>query len=104
MQGYGDPMQVFQVMVTVSPEAVDEFAAVTVANSAASLLEPGCLRFDVLQHEDDPTTFTLAEAYVDESAIAAHKETEHYRVWAEVTNRVQSAPRVKQVFTALAGI
>lgn len=97
-------MYVFQVTVTVAPGSEDEFAQVTVANSAASLQEPGCLRFDVLQHADDPTMFTLAEAYVDEAALAAHKETEHYEAWAEVCNRVQTQPRTKQVFTALAGI
>lgn len=98
------PMYVFQVVVTIHPEAEEEFAAVTVANSAASLQEPGCLRFDVLQHDDDPTRFTLAEAYVDEGALDAHKQTDHYRAWAEVTNRVQTEPRVKQVFRALAGL
>ncbi|MBB1509023.1 antibiotic biosynthesis monooxygenase [Tessaracoccus sp. MC1756] len=97
-------MYVFQVVVTIHPEAEEEFVAVTAANSAASLQEPGCLRFDVLQHDDDPTRFTLAEAYVDEGALDAHKQTDHYRAWAEVTNRVQTEPRVKQVFRALAGL
>ena len=95
-------MQVFHVHVTVTPGSVDEFAEVSAANSAASRQEPGCLRFDVLQHADDPTRFTLCEAYRDDAAIAAHKETKHYAAWAEVCNRVQAEPRTKQVFNPIA--
>ncbi|MHA6509606.1 putative quinol monooxygenase [Tessaracoccus sp. Y1736] len=96
-------MYLFHAYVTVGPGAEDEFAEACVVNSRASLEEPGCLTFDVLQQADDPTRFVLVEAYRSEDDLAAHKTTDHYKAWAEVANRVQVEPRSKTVFTLLAG-
>ena len=35
-------------------------------------------RFDVLLDEGDTTHVVLSEAYVDQEAADAHKQTEHY--------------------------
>lgn len=34
--------------------------------------EPGCLRFELLRHQHNPTSFTLWEGWVDEAALQAH--------------------------------
>ena len=96
-------MYLFHAYVTVAAGSEEEFAEACRVNSLASLQEPGCLRFDVLQQADDPTRFVLVEAYDTEDDLASHKTTDHYKAWAEVTNRVQVEPRSKTVFTLLAG-
>ena len=96
-------MYLFHAYVTVAAGSEAEFAEACRVNSLASLQEPGCLRFDVLQQADDPTRFVLVEAYDTEDDLASHKTTDHYKAWAEVTNRVQVEPRSKTVFTLLAG-
>ena len=45
--------------------------------------EPGCLRFNVLQSEDDENVYFFYEVYKDEAALEAHRAAPHYAVWRE---------------------
>lgn len=47
--------------------------------------EPGCLRFDVLQDDDDPNHYWYYEVYRDDDARAAHRETPHFKAYAAVS-------------------
>ena len=76
-------MVVTCVHVFVKPEHVEEFIAASRSNHEHSVKEPGNLRFDILQSAADPTRFMLYEAYVDGESAAAHKATDHYRVWRD---------------------
>ena len=96
-------MYLFHATVRVAAGSEAEFAEACAVNSAASLQEPGCLRFDVLQEADDPTRFLLVEAYDSEDDLTAHKTTDHYKAWAEVANRVQVEPRSKTVYVPVQG-
>jgi autoinducer 2-degrading protein len=84
---------VVQVEVLVVVEQVEPFRAATLANASASRIEPGVVRFDVLQDHADPTHFVLVEVYRDEQAAAAHKDTEHYRLWRDVVAPMMARPR-----------
>lgn len=86
-------MHVTLVHVHVTPEHVEAFAAAAAENAAASAREPGNLRFDVLQDAGDPTRFILYEAYRDEAAARAHKETGHYLRWRELVAPWMAEPR-----------
>ena len=54
-------MLIVHVFVHVTPESVDAFRAATVENARNSVKEPGVVRFDVIQQDDDPTQFVLVE-------------------------------------------
>lgn len=56
------------VFVDVKPECVEAFKKISCYNHDHSRLEPGNVRFDVLQSRDDPTQFVLYEVYADEAA------------------------------------
>lgn len=86
-------MLVVHVHVHVKPECVEAFKKATLANARASLMEPGVARFDVVQQQDDPTRFVLVEAYRDDAAAAAHKETRHYPVWRDTVAPMMAEPR-----------
>ena len=86
-------MIIVHVQVRVKPECVEAFKEATRANSAASLLEAGVARFDVVQQLDDPTRFVLVEAYKTAEAPALHKETEHYAVWRDTVASMMAEPR-----------
>jgi autoinducer 2-degrading protein len=45
--------------------------------------EPGCLRFDVLQNNEDPNKIHLYEVYKDQAALDAHRQAPHYTKWRE---------------------
>jgi autoinducer 2-degrading protein len=87
-------MHVTLVHVVVNADAVDAFIEATRVNHLASVREPGNRRFDVLRSADEPTRFVLYEAYVDEAAALAHKETAHYLAWRETVAAWMAEPRV----------
>jgi len=79
--------------VYVKPENIEDFKSITTANRHGSIREPGVLRFDVLQTENDPAHFLLYEVYRDEQATGDHKETEHYRRWREEAEDMMARKR-----------
>ncbi|WP_396213049.1 putative quinol monooxygenase [Gemmatimonas sp.] len=86
-------MLIVQVFARVHPEFVDAFKAATLDNATHSIQEPGIVRFDVLQQQDDPTRFTLVEAYTTPDAPAAHKATAHYARWRDAVEPMMAEPR-----------
>ena len=50
---------------------------------AGSRTEIGCHTFDLLRDQDDPQKFYFYEVYKDKDAVAVHKETAHYKAWAD---------------------
>lgn len=94
-------MHVTLVQVHVKPEHIAEFIAATRANHLASIREPGCLRFDVLQSADDHCRFILYEAYRGASDAADHKETDHYLTWRKQVAEWMAEPRQGIRYTGL---
>lgn len=86
-------MIVTTVIVYVKEEHIEDFIKATIANHTESVKEPGNLRFDVLQCTDDPTRFTLYEAYESDDAAKAHKNTAHYLKWRETVESYMAKPR-----------
>ena len=94
-------MLVVHVQVHVKPEQVAAFIAETKRNAAASLLEPGVARFDVVQQADDPTRFVLIEAYKTREAPAQHKQTTHYAAWRDAVADMMQSPRTSIQYQSL---
>jgi quinol monooxygenase YgiN len=46
---------------------------------APSRAEPGNLRWDIWQDQADAARFVLDELYVDNAAVAAHRQTPHFQ-------------------------
>jgi (4S)-4-hydroxy-5-phosphonooxypentane-2,3-dione isomerase len=86
-------MYVTVVHIHVKAERTDNFIEASRLNHDASVLEPGNVRFDVLRSADDPTRFIYYEAYRDEAAAKAHKETEHYLTWRDTVADWMAEPR-----------
>lgn len=86
-------MLIVHVFVHVKPNAVDAFSAATLENARNSVEEPGVVRFDVIQQEDDPTRFVLVEIYRTSADPARHKETTHYLTWRETVEPMMAEPR-----------
>lgn len=87
-------MLIVLVHVRVLPESVAKFRAATLANAAASRQEPGIAQFEAIQQADDPTRFVLIEVYRTNDAVAAHKETEHYKRWRDTVAPMMAEARV----------
>jgi autoinducer 2-degrading protein len=87
-------MYVTVVYVHVKPEHVVDFIEAIRLNHEGSVREPGNLRFDILQSPEDPTRFVAYEAYSDEAAAKAHKETAHYLAWRAKAEAWMAEPRL----------
>ena len=96
-----DPMLIVDVLVRVRPEHVDAFIAATLANARASLLEPGVVRFDVAQQQDDASQFLLIEIYRTAEDPARHKATSHYATWRDAVEPMMAEPRRSTKYHAL---
>jgi (4S)-4-hydroxy-5-phosphonooxypentane-2,3-dione isomerase len=94
-------MLIVQVHVRVKPECVEAFKTATLANAQRSVKEVGIARFDVLQHQEEPTRFLLVEAYRHPQAPAAHKETAHYQTWRDTVAPMMAEPRSSEKFANL---
>jgi autoinducer 2-degrading protein len=94
-------MYVLVINVSVKPEAVAEFIEATRFNHLETRKEPGNLRFDVLQRNDDPNRFVIYEAYHAEADFAAHQRTPHYLVWKEKVAPMMADPRSPQKCTSV---
>lgn len=86
-------MVVLHVTVQVKPEHVGEYlAAVRHDAEHSEADEPGCLRFGVVQDRDDRNRFYLYEVYRDEAALEAHRQSPHFKLYAEKTSGWLDAP------------
>lgn len=94
-------MLVVHVQVQVKPAFIEAFKHATLENAAASVHEPGIVRFDVIQSLDDPTRFVLVEIYRDEQAPARHKETAHYSAWRDRVADFMAVPRTSTKYSAV---
>lgn len=86
-------MYVVSVTVHVKPEFVEKFIEAALDNARNTRREPGNLRFDVSQAEDDPNRFLLYEVYQTKEDFAAHQQTEHYLRWKNGVADWMAQPR-----------
>lgn len=92
-------MHILLVHVHVKPGEIEAFRRATLENAAASRLEPGVARFDVIQQADEPARFVLFEAYRNQEAHTAHREAPHYHRWVDAVARMMAEPRTRTIYT-----
>ena len=86
-------MFVVCVTVRVKPGHEEDFIRASEANHRGTRQEPGNVRFDVLQAEDEPGRFFLYEVYRAKEGFTAHQKTPHYLAWRETVAPWMAEPR-----------
>jgi autoinducer 2-degrading protein len=86
-------MYVVAVSVVVKQAFLPQFIQATLENARNTRREPGNVRFDVLQSEEDPARFGLYEVYRDKSDFEAHHQTAHYLNWKQLADEYVAQPR-----------
>lgn len=94
-------MLIVHVFIEVKPDHLEAFRAATLDNARHSVLEPGIVRFDVLEQQDEPGRFVLVEIYRTPDDPARHKETAHYARWRDTVEPMMAAPRRSVKYQAL---
>jgi quinol monooxygenase YgiN len=65
-----------------------EFEAALLHNARESVAkDPGCLRFDVSQQQDDPAKWVLYEVYEAPEAHARHRQAPHFLAYDAIASR-----------------
>jgi len=84
---------VVSVTVYVKPENVQQFIDASLDNARGSRTEPGNLRWDLNQHEEDKTRFLLHEVYKTKDDFAKHQQQPHYLKWRDLVTNWMAQPR-----------
>jgi quinol monooxygenase YgiN len=63
--------------VIARPDTVDAVKQILVGMLEPTRAEPGCLVYELLQCQDDPTDFTFVEEWTDAAALAQHAASPH---------------------------
>jgi len=88
-------MYVVCVTIKVKPDFVQQFIDASLLNQRGTrTTEPGNVRWDVLQAEDDPTRFFLYEVYHTKDDFSRHQQTQHYLTWKTAVQDWMAEPRV----------
>jgi len=72
----------FIVRFRFAPEDRSEIAEIVRLLAAESRREPGCVSYVPHHAEGDLDTLLIYEQYLDEKALAAHREAEHFKKYA----------------------
>ena len=90
------------VKVRIKPAERERFLTAIEADALGSERdEAGCLRFNVLQDQQDQNIYYFFEVYRDEAALEAHRAAPHYAVWraaADTLDGPAEATRCQTVF------
>jgi autoinducer 2-degrading protein len=78
-------MYVNAVDLDIVPTEREKFLAAITENGMATVKEPGCRRFDILNLASDPNHFLLYEVYDNEAALQAHRASDHFKKYAATT-------------------
>ena len=78
----------------IKPEHVDDYLSHIAEITALSLAEPGCVRYEVLRDNDDPTVFHRYECFVDEAAARAHQAAPYHEQSRALTESWYDGPRL----------
>ena len=59
--------------------------------------EPGCLSYELMQNNEDPTDFTLIEKWQSNTALESHFATKHFKdVLVKLPNLVAAEPDIRK--------
>jgi len=88
-------MYVLVVTIDIKPGFKEQFVAAMLEDARGSVAnEPGCLRFDVIQDEQNANRIYLYEVYRDKSAFDAHTQTPHFIKWRDTVKDWLASPPV----------
>lgn len=73
------PLAKITAALTARPGKAEELQALLVGMAPLCRAEPGNLRWDVWQDQSQPNRYVLDELYADDDAVAAHRETAHFK-------------------------
>lgn len=69
--------------LTCKPETIDETRATLEGFVEPTRAETGCVYYELMQNNDDPTDFTFVEEWESDETLDAHLESPHITAFKE---------------------
>mmetsp|Transcript_46966 Transcript_46966/g.102158 ORF Transcript_46966/g.102158 Transcript_46966/m.102158 type:complete len:307 (+) Transcript_46966:62-982(+) len=91
-----DPLEILHTRLDVRPNEVEKFLTYATGLAKYSILEEGCLRFDVLRNVERTNEFMLIEAYRNPDAVREHLYARHYQIWSKALPTMLSKERTEK--------
>lgn len=82
-----DPKVCVLATVVALPNQVEEAKAILLSLIAPTRQEPGCIRYELWQKQDDPADFNWVEEWENQAALNAHLNSPHFQ---EVNSKLAS--------------
>lgn len=83
--------------VKARPNKVNELLSVLSFLVEPTRKEPGCLSYELMQNNEDPTDFTLIEEWQSNTALESHFATKHFKdALVKLANLVASEPDIRK--------
>jgi len=76
------------VDLEIAPDQIEAFLAALKENAAATIREPGCRQYDVLQSTANPNQILIYEVYESSAAVDAHRASEHFKKYQAATGKM----------------
>lgn len=75
-------------------------AALSEAAAGVAANEPGCHFYRIARSTDEPNVFKVLESYEGDEAVAAHRDSEHFKaLGAALRGKLAGAPVVERYET-----
>jgi quinol monooxygenase YgiN len=87
--------------VITRPDTVDAVKRILVGMLEPSRAEDGCLVYELLQCQDDPTDFTFVEEWTDAAALERHAASPHIAGVQAVLRALVAVPTVVRKYTLI---
>ena len=65
--------------IKARPDKIEEVKKLLSGLIEPTRKESGCVSYELLQNQNDPTDFTFVEEWTSAAALSAHFETEHFK-------------------------
>lgn len=69
----------------ILPQHIDDYITNMRICAEKSNQEPGCIRYEVMQDNADPSMMCLFQVFRDADAYQAHQDAAHHRVWVDLS-------------------
>jgi quinol monooxygenase YgiN len=82
-------------------DKIEETRAALTALIDKTRAEDGCIVYELMQNNDDPTNFTFVEEWIDEAALDAHLQSDHIKDLVSRADELLAAPSDIRRYTLL---
>src|SRR5215467_3927782 len=76
------------VYLEINPADMPKYMEAIKENGANAVKEPGCRMFNIHVSAKDPNHVFLYEVYDNAAALEAHRQTPHFKKYAEITENM----------------